>query len=123
LPKKRKKSLARVQDEQFAQAAYVSICFAIAIKLIKRHTKAVTAAQKAHARRLQKKFAVSPLARALAVGTGFYDINLRPPSGGLKLHPLSALAGQSGDPSRSTPLGSPSALLQSIAKTDNKKDK
>jgi hypothetical protein len=89
----------------------------LTVFLMKRGTQAVQAQTryyKAKTRHYRAK--LSPWSQNLL------DL-LAPSQDAAKLPPLSSLPNHIGDPIRSTPLGSPFALIHSVAKTDDKTDK
>jgi hypothetical protein len=107
------------------QQAYLTLCLRLVSEMLRQRTTALTRSAK---RRQRKNVSLSPFYRALApsLGIGGLEAFNKNPFFGLATplaNPQSFLPGQSGDPSRSTSLGSPPALLQSLLKTDDNKGK
>lgn len=123
IPKNRNKEFRKI-GTLAPQQAYVTLCFLLVTEMLHRRTTAVQRSNK----RWQRKNTISSFVRALApaLGIGGLETFNKNPFFGLAAlgsNPQSFLPGQSGDPNRSTPLGSPPVLLQSLAKKKGNGDK
>jgi hypothetical protein len=95
------------------QYAYISLCMLLTTFLLRSQTKLFQAKTRYYKKRVAKNSAV--IERLLKV--------LAPPTDAQKLPQLSSLPTPTADPMLLAPRGSPSVLLQSLAKDDDKKGK
>jgi hypothetical protein len=124
IPKKQSKSFRAIAALAPNKDAYICLCYRLVSVMI--HSRAV--ALRRSAKRRERKYATSPLYRALAPALGLGDLsglNTIPVLGlaALGSNPQSLLPGQSVGPKTGVPIGSPAALLHSLAKNADKKDK
>ncbi len=121
IPKIKKRAHREIKNLTHGpRSSYLALCHHLSMIILRRHTAALASSN----RRIKK--------RANSMGTSYLSA-LQPflsPSAGVApptINPLllllSSPGGQSGGPNTPTPLGSPSVLLRSLAKNDDKKGK
>jgi hypothetical protein len=109
-----KRNLAKARSGEIARGFYVDLCFAVVLRFLKRQSRALSLSNK----RMERRLAKLPFAKALGYGVSF-DPNRQSLLGLLAQR---SQAGQSGGPKPAVQLSPLGALIRGLPKSDGNGD-